>query len=610
MNDASETSSDSGSDIGELNKNVKKRKGDANKWKRTKAKLLRNTGKEYVSTSNKIVKEKTLGPACNVQKCIQKCSLKLSEEERSAIFNDFWNLGNVDRQREFVLHNLTTVEPKYRYRRENSNRKFNNAFYLSINNKKIRVCKEFFRNTLSISQRFIRTVTEKKSLSQTGVLELDRRGKHDHHRKIPANIMKGIHEHIHSIPRMESHYCRKDTRKEYIEGGRSLMDLYRDYLIVCKERQILSPASYQIYSRTINTEYNISFFSPKKDQCEDCVRYKNANNEQKLALQADYEQHHQEKCLSRQAKERDKEKSKQDSSYVVAVFDLQAVLQCPRGDISTFYYVSKINAFNFTICDLASNDVSCFTWDETQGKRGANEIATCLWMYIGQLNDHAMNEKQNLDIVFYSDNCCGQNKNTFIFLMFKYALRKYEFVNSISHNFLVKGHTQNEGDSAHALIQREISKSLKRGPIYTPQQYIALMRTAKKKGNPYKVHELSFQSFLDFKALANKSSGFTDTKNEKVRISDISVLRVSRDAPQKIQFKYSFAQAEFGEINMNEKKKRNTRGTEYSSSIAEEDLRNLYHSQLAIDSKKKEALMKLVDKNVIPNFYRQFYNSL
>lgn len=106
---------------------------------------------------------------------------------------------------------------------------------------------------------------------------------------------------------------------------------------------------------------------------------------------------------------------------------------------------------------------------------------------------------------------------------------------SITHNFLVKGHTQNEGDSAHATIQREITKSLKRGPIYTPQQYITLMRTAKKKGKPYTVNELSYDSFFDFKELAGstKSTGFTNSDNKSVRISDISILRVEKRNPQK-----------------------------------------------------------------------------
>jgi hypothetical protein len=44
-----------------------------------------------------------------------------------------------------------------------------------------------------------------------------------------------------------------------------------------------------------------------------------------------------EKELSRLEREKDK-----NSNSVVAVYDLQAVLPCPKGDASSFYYVSNL----------------------------------------------------------------------------------------------------------------------------------------------------------------------------------------------------------------------------------------------------------------------------
>ena len=43
-----------------------------------------------------------------------------------------------------------------------------------------------------------------------------------------------------------------------------------------------------------------------------------------------------------------------------------------------------------------------------------------------------------------------------------YAMFHNVFVKSITHKFLIKGHTQNEGDSAHSLIERQI-KRLRKG---------------------------------------------------------------------------------------------------------------------------------------------------
>ncbi|KAL4714260.1 hypothetical protein ACJJTC_009612 [Scirpophaga incertulas] len=64
--------------------------------------------------------------------------------------------------------------------------------------------------------------------------------------------------------------------------------------------------------------------------------------------------------------------------------------------------------------------------------------------------------------MFYSDNCCGQQKNQFIFSMYIYAVQNLPNIKSITHKFLIKGHTQNEGDSVHSTIERQIKRRLRR----------------------------------------------------------------------------------------------------------------------------------------------------
>lgn len=65
----------------------------------------------------------------------------------------------------------------------------------------------------------------------------------------------------------------------------------------------------------------------------------------------------------------------------------------------------------------------------------------------------------DFDVVFYSDNCCGQQKNKFMLAMYQYAINELPKLRSVTHNFFIKGHTQNEGDAAHSLIQRNISSA-------------------------------------------------------------------------------------------------------------------------------------------------------
>ena len=67
--------------------------------------------------------------------------------------------------------------------------------------------------------------------------------------------------------------------------------------------------------------------------------------------------------------------------------------------------------------------------------------------------------------IFYSNNCSGQQKNKFMMALYLYAVNNLPNITSITHKFLIKGHTQNEGDSAHSLIEREVKRILKSGPI-------------------------------------------------------------------------------------------------------------------------------------------------
>lgn len=74
--------------------------------------------------------------------------------------------------------------------------------------------------------------------------------------------------------------------------------------------------------------------------------------------------------------------------------------------------------------------------------------------------------------------------------MYMYAVQTLR-INSITHKFLIAGHTQNEGDNVHSVIEKSIKRSLKSGPIYVLYQYVSLIRGAQKNGNPYKVFEMT-----------------------------------------------------------------------------------------------------------------------
>ena len=207
-------------------------------------------------------------------------------------------------------------------------------------------------------------------------------------------------------------------------------------------------------------------------------------------------------------------------------------MQLPKGDVSVFYYKSKLNVLNFTIYNAKTNACNCYIWDETNGNRGVNEIGTCVLDYIKSLS-----EAGETEIIFYSDNCAGQQKNKFMLALYMYAVNKFEIV-SITHKFLIKGHTQNEGDSAHSLIERQVKRILKSGPIYVPETYVTAIRTARKKGEPFIVKELCFQDFSNVKSIVN-DIGPMNCKD--LRLSNVKVMKFTKQSPLSVFCKYSYA---------------------------------------------------------------------
>ncbi|KAL0882683.1 hypothetical protein ABMA27_001109 [Loxostege sticticalis] len=584
-------------------KRGRKRKAEPSKWQREKAKTLRNLGKSYAPNSKKkhVVPERSLKPSCS-NTCKFKCTELISHKKRQIIFDSFWAMGDLQLQREFIARHLTMIKPRYAYKVHNSKRGNNFAFYLTVDDQKIRVCKRFFRATLDISDRPIKTVIEKMTESGTGILAPDNRGKHGKHKSVDVTIKNAIRQHIQSIPKVESHYCRASTSREYIDGSKNMTDLHTDYVNECKAKG--TPyGNYVMYNRIFNSEFNLSFHNPKKDQCEDCAAFHNAIGEEKERLRESYELHLKEKELTRKEKETDKKDTLEN--VIVAVYDLEATLSCPRGDVSNFNYVSKINVYNFTIRDLKSGAVDCYVWHEVESKRGAIEIGSCVLKYIENLKQKADEIGQKLDIIFYSDNCCGQNKNHYIIGLYMYIVQNFEYVNSITHKFLIKGHTQNEGDNVHSVIESQIKKILKGGPIYTPDQYVSIIRNAKKRGDPYKVHELTHDDFYDIKALADSvgNNYSKNTENETVKITRIKILKFEASNES---FKYcvSYETQDFKEVKLNiNKRKRQNRNVAI-------EIQKAYKQKFSVADKKKKGLLELVSKNIIPRFYSSFYTNL
>ncbi|XP_038218901.1 uncharacterized protein LOC119837403 isoform X1 [Zerene cesonia] len=487
-------------------KKGRKRSSDPQKWRQNINKVLRNTGNSYESKKKETVPPRQVKPPCT-ERCRLKCSEKFTSVQRQALFAAFWAIGDIDKQRLFINSCMSNVSPRYKYTNALHPRQSNKAFHFVMDGKTIRVCKTFFIATLNISDRVIRTVKQK--CDKLGIIQCDPRGKHNNHRTNDESLILDIKKFIDAIPRIESHYTRQTSTREYIDGAKSIKDIFKDF----KESQEKNNKPYGKYCTFYNIftkEYNISFYYPRKDQCDLCLQYANSNNEQKNLMRGTFDAHLEEKTLSRQDKYNDRCKINENNK--VLVFDLQAVLQSPRGNTSAFFYKSKLNSYNFTITllnqkvdgQMRDSDVHAYFWNETDAKRGANEIGSCLLDCFDKIcQESRLSDGDGLNLILYSDNCTGQNKNKYIVALYLYAVTHLNIA-SITHKFLIKGHTQNEGDNAHSLIEKEIKKNLKSGPIYCPHQYVTMIKNAKKTGQKFFVHECTYDSFLDLKKASRR----------------------------------------------------------------------------------------------------------
>lgn len=73
-----------------------------------------------------------------------------------------------------------------------------------------------------------------------------------------------------------------------------------------------------------------------------------------------------------------------------------------------------------------------------------------------------------------------------------------------------------------------MKKMLRSGPIYVPNQYIAAIKNAQKKGNTYIVNLMSHRDFYDIKRLYENIFS-KNTEGEKIKIADIKIIKMIKN---------------------------------------------------------------------------------
>lgn len=195
---------------------------------------------------------------CNSESCRLKCTKHVSADRHKLIHQYFWKLGDLYKQRVFLLHHITEKELS---RHITEKRKPNLGYFMEIdNNERTEVCKTFFLHTLRIiSDRYVYTARQK--IYSHGTIEGDKRGKKPNI-VLQQDALDRVYNHIKSFPTIESHYLRAQTKITYYDGSLT-PEMYRLYLQTCDEEG-KSPVKEYKYREILIKNLILDFSSPEK----------------------------------------------------------------------------------------------------------------------------------------------------------------------------------------------------------------------------------------------------------------------------------------------------------------------------------------------------------
>lgn len=144
----------------------------------------------------------------------------------------------------------------------------------------------------------------------------------------------------------------------------------------------------------------------------------------------------------------------------------------------------------------------------------------------------------------------------------------------------------------------------KSGSIYVPEQYVSIICEAKKKGNKIEVKEMGFESFFDIKVLSN-DMGLNINKNtngDDFKINEVRILKFVK-GDDEFQYKTSYKQEEWLAVNFRQRKRCKT-------DIKNILLKKAYNKPFQLSEKKKLGLRSLINMNLIPVFYKTYYDCI
>ncbi|XP_076035920.1 uncharacterized protein LOC143021926 isoform X2 [Oratosquilla oratoria] len=561
-------------------------------WKAVQRKAKRDSGKEYIATTGAVVAGKHVGPACS---CPWKCYDLVTPDHIQVIFDKYWEMACHDRQTAYLANCVTSQEVK-RSRVKGRPSKVSRTLRYTVkkDDKDLQVCRTAFLNIHAVSVKRVRNAVNK--MMSSGTIE-DKRGKHVPGIKIATNKEELVREHILSLHTVTSQYIRaKNANHRYLPAGlnRKIMyDLYKRWMVSENKGQENIVKEWK-YCELVN-EYNISFEPPKSDSCNVCdeidlkVASLDSKNEEdeihrlKVAKLVHMTKANEAQNLLKDFGVEDK------PSQAVICMDLQQTMPTPKLTTGLQYYKRKMWTFNFGIHDVKRNQGYMYVWNETIGRHGSCEVASCLDHFI---ENHL--DSQITKLVVFSDSCSGQNKNRNIILS---CLRKIHsgHLESIQHYFMVTGHSYLPCNHDFELIELKVHPV----SVFSTPHYIHLIEKANRV-HPFRVIEVKREFFKDYDVL-QKTVSWAGMKD--AGLLDARVLCYSNNYKAGFQI-----QSDYGGIMSQKKVNLEKKKDKGKLNLSTFNLPSKYPDTVLL-SKEKLADLKSLMMHVDP-LYKPFYTTL
>lgn len=180
--------------------------------------------------------------------------------------------------------------------------------------------------------------------------------------------------------------------------------------------------------------------------------------------------------------------AKDDPTVETLTFDLENTLPLPRIPTNIVFYKRQLWVHSLGIHTGSKDEAYCNVWVEGEAGRYAQEVGSCLIKHIMERLDGKVKY-----LILWSDACGGQNRNIKLILMLKAMLNEHPTLDQINIKFLESRRSFLPNDTDF----RKIECALKRQQrLYTPDDYIQVMKTCKKKTKPMHVHRMKNEDFL------------------------------------------------------------------------------------------------------------------